>query len=165
VLNAVGDTVARLLGTNTVGLNTVTWNLQATGATMQGPNMGGRGGFGGAPPATGPINDPGFPAGFNARPAEGRGAPDSTGTPENQATALMAERNRSATPAGGMGGGGMGGGGFGGGGFGGARTSFVDTGDYRIVLELPGQSTPLGHALRVVRVAPDERAVLVPAKR
>ena len=165
VLNAVGDTVARLLGTNTVGLNTVTWNLQATGATMQGPNTGGRGGFGGAPTATGPINDPGFPAGFNARPAEGRGAPDSSGTPENQAKALMAERTRAATAAGGTAGGGFGGGGFGGGGFGGARPSFVDTGDYRIVLELPGQPNPLGQALRVVRVAPDERAVLVPARR
>ena len=40
VLNAAGDTVARLLGTNTAGLNTVTWNLQATGAQMQGPNTG-----------------------------------------------------------------------------------------------------------------------------
>ena len=47
VLNAAGDTIARLLGTNTAGLNTVTWNLQATGSQMQGPNTGGRGGFGG----------------------------------------------------------------------------------------------------------------------
>ena len=113
MLNAAGDTVARLLGTNSAGLNTVTWNLQATGAQMQGPNTGGRGGFGGgfggAPQPTGTLNDPGFPVGFNARPAEARGAADSTGTPENQAKALIAAQTR-APAAGGAGG-------FGGGGF------------------------------------------------
>ena len=52
-----------------------------------------------------------------------------------------------------------------GGGFGGARASFVETGDYRIVLELPGQPNASSQSLRVVRVSPDERAVLVPARR
>ncbi len=103
VLNAAGDTIARLLGTNTAGLNTVTWNLQATGAQMQGPNTGGRGGpgggFGGAPQPTGTISDPGFPAGFNARPAESRGAADSTGTPcSASAKGRSIGRNR-ASPA------------------------------------------------------------------
>jgi len=167
VLNAAGDTVARLLGTNTAGLNTVTWNLQATGAQMQGPNTGGRGGFGGgfggAAQPTGNISDPGFPAGFNARPAEARGAADSTGTPENQAKALIAAQTR-APAAGGAGGFGGGGGG-GGGGFGGQRPSFVETGDYRLVLELPGQPNASTQSLRVVRVSPEERAVLVPARR
>jgi hypothetical protein len=166
VLNAAGDTVARLLGTNTAGLNTVTWNLQATGAQMQGPNTGGRGGFGGgfggSPQPTGTISDPGFPVGFNARPAESRGAADSTGTPENQAKALIAAQTR-APAAGGAGG--FGGGGGGGGGFGGPRPSFVETGDYRLVLELPGQPNASTQSLRVVRVSPEERAVLVPARR
>ena len=166
VLNAAGDTVARLLGTNTAGLNTVTWNLQATGAQMQGPNTGGRGGpgggFGGGPQPTGNISDPGFPAGFNARPAEARGAADSTGTPENQAKALIAAQTR-APAAGGAGG--FGGGGGGGGGFGGQRPSFVETGDYRLVLELPGLPNASSQSLRVVRVSPEERAVLVPARR
>ena len=164
VLNAAGDTVARLLGTNTAGLNTVTWNLQATGAQMQGPNTGGRGGpgggFGGGPQPTGNLSDPGVPAGFNARPAEARGAADSTGTPENQAKALIAAQTR-APAAGGPGG--FGGGG--GGGFGGGRPLFVETGDYRIVLELPGQPNAALQSLRVVRVSPEERAVLVPARR
>ena len=136
--------------------------LQATGALMQGPNTGGRGGcgggFGGGAPPVGAISDPGFPAGFNARPAEARGAADSTGTPENQAKALIAAQNRAPT-AGGAGGFG------GGGGFGGPRPAFVVTGDYRIVLELPGQPNPSSQSLRMVRVSPDERAVLVPARR
>ncbi|WP_411280426.1 hypothetical protein [Gemmatimonas sp.] len=53
--------------------NTGTWNLRATDATRQGPKIGGGGGFGGAPQSTGNINDPGFPAGFNARAIEARG--------------------------------------------------------------------------------------------
>ena len=164
VLNAAGDTVARLLGTNTAGLNTVTWNLQATGAQMQGPNTGGRGGFGGgfggASQPSGTLNDPGFPVGFNARPAEARGTADSTGTPENQAKALIAAQNRAPAAGGPSGFGGGGGGGFGGG-----RPLFVETGDYRIVLELPGQPHASSQSLRVVRVSPEERAVLVPARR
>jgi hypothetical protein len=158
VLNAAGDTVARLLGTNTAGLNTVTWNLHATGARMQGPNAGGRGGFGGgfgcAPPPSGTISDPGSPVGFSARPAEARGAADSTGTPENQAKALIAAQNRAPAA-----------GGAGGGGFGGGRTLFVDTGVYRIMLERPGEPNASSQSLRVVRVSPDERAILVPARR
>jgi hypothetical protein len=41
----------------------------------------------------------------------------------------------------------------------------VETGDYRVVLELPGQPNASSQSLRVVRVSPEERAVLVPAKR
>lgn len=108
----------------------------------------------------GNISDPGFPAGFNARPAESRGAADSTGTPENQAKALIAAQNRAPAAGGPSGFGGGGGGGFGGG-----RTLFVETGDYRIVLELPGQPNASSQSLRVMRVSPEERAVLVPTRR
>jgi photosystem II stability/assembly factor-like uncharacterized protein len=162
VLNAAGDTVARLLGTNTAGLNTVTWNLQASGATVVGPNAGGGRGAFGAPQPVGNLNDAGFPAGFNSRPAESRSAADSSGTPTSQARMLEAAATRAAAPGGP--GGGFGGGG---GGFGGSRPAFVETGDYRIVLELPGQASgaTLSQSLRVVRVAPDERSVLVPARR
>jgi hypothetical protein len=41
----------------------------------------------------------------------------------------------------------------------------VETGDYRVVLELPGQPSASSQSLRVVRVSPDERSVLVPARR
>ncbi|MBL0169949.1 MAG: hypothetical protein IPP90_04330 [Gemmatimonadaceae bacterium] len=160
ILNAAGDTVARLVGTNTAGLNQISWNMQATGTQMVpqggGGGRGGGGGFGVQP--TGPVNDPGFPAGFNARPAESRAAPDSTGSPSSQAR-LLAQASANP-PAGGRGGGG-GGGGFGG--FGGARALPVETGDYRVVIDAGGQL--MSQTLRVVRVAPDETSVLVPAKR
>jgi photosystem II stability/assembly factor-like uncharacterized protein len=162
VTSASGDTVALLVGTNNAGLNTITWNLMATG-TQPGPQGGGGGrggggggGFGAQP--TGPINDPGFPAGFNARPAEARTAPDSTGSPSNQARMLAAAAN---APGAGGGRGGGGGGGFGG--FGGNRAMPVETGDYRVTIDVAGQT--LTQTLRVVRVGPDEKSVLVPAKR
>jgi hypothetical protein len=148
ILNAAGDTVARPTATNNAGLNTVNWNLMIGGF---GGGFGG-GGFGQGG-FTGAVNDPGFPAGFNPRPAEARGAPDSTGTPTAQARLLA-----------GTGGGGRAGGGGGfGGGFGGARPTFAETGDYRVVLVVGNETSTA--TLRVVRVDPDEKAVLVPTKR
>lgn len=154
ITNVAGDTVAMLMGTNVAGLNTVSWNLMATGSQLA-PQGGGRGGggFGGAP--TGPVNDPGFPAGFNPRPAEARGAPDSSQTPANQARQLAAAAN---APQGGRGGGG--GGGFGG--FGG-RPMPVETGSYRVTIDIAGQKQ--SQTLRVVQVGPNETSVLVPPKR
>ena len=165
IMSAGGDTVARLMGSNAAGLNQVSWNLLASGTQMVplgggGGRGGGGGGFGFGAQPTGQLNDPGFPAGFNSRPAESRAAPDSSGSPSNQAR-LLAQAVTNAPAAGGRGGGGGGGGG-GFGGFG-ARSLPVETGDYRVVIDLGGQM--LSQTLRVVRVAPDETSVLVPAKR
>ena len=159
VLNAGGDTVARMMGTNTAGLSQVTWNMMATGTQVvpQGGGGGRGGGFGFGAQPTGPVNDPGFPSGFNSRPAESRGAPDTSGSPSNQPRVLAQAATNA--PTGGRGGGG--GGGFGG--FGGARVLPVETGDYRVVIDAGGQM--MSQTLRVVRVAPDETSVLVPAKR
>lgn len=161
ILGAGGDTVARLVGTNIAGLNTVQWGMTNTGTQPQ-PLVpqgfgrgGGGGGFGQQP--TGPVNDPGFPAGFNSRPAESRAAADTTGSPTNQQRLLSAPTV--APPGGRGGGGGGGGGGFGG--FG-ARLP-VETGDYRVVLDIAGQL--FSQTLRVVRVSPEQTSVLVPAKR
>ena len=49
------------------------------------------------------------------------------------------------------------------GGFGSNRAVSVETGDYRVVLDVGGQT--FTQLLRVVRVRPDESSVLVPAKR
>ena len=184
IVNVAGDTVARVTATNTAGMNTVTWNLMntGTGPVFAGFGGGGGGRFGGA---AGPVNDPGFPAGYNARPAESRAAPDSSASPTAQERVLMAlataQANAAAGGAGaargaggagggqgsGQGGGGPGGAGQGGpggfGGFGGARAVPVETGDYRVVLDVGGRI--LTQTLRVVRVGADERSVLVPAKR
>jgi photosystem II stability/assembly factor-like uncharacterized protein len=145
IVDAAGDTIARMTGTTNAGLNRVSWNF----VPSQGPQVaggggggGGGGGRGGAP--TGPFNDPGFPAGFNPRPAESRAAPDSSASPTAQARAIAA------------GGGGRGGRG-GGGGRGGAQPT-VDTGDYRVVLDLGG--TKETTVLRVVRVAPGRVSVM-----
>jgi len=155
VLSAGGDTVARMNGPNVAGVNQVTWNMMATGtgpAIPQGGG-GGRGGFG-AP--TGLVNVPGFPIGFNPRPAESRAAADSSGSPTSQERLIVAAAAASAAgrgappPSGGRGGGG-----------GGARP--VETGDYRVVLDAGGQA--IAQTLRVVRVSPNETSVLVPAKR
>lgn len=78
----------------------------------------------------------------------------STGSPTYQARQL-------AQPA--AGGRGQGGGGFGGGFGGGRALSPVETGDYRVVLHTG--TTAMAQPLRVVRVAPEERAVLIPTKR
>ena len=99
------------------------------------------------------MNAPGFPAGFDPRPAESRLAPDSSGTPTAQARALAA----AAQAGGGRGQGG------GGGGFGGQRITYAETGDYRVVLVV-GDRT-YSQVMRVVRVSPEQTSVLVPAKR
>jgi hypothetical protein len=153
IVNAAGDTIARMTGTTNAGLNRVSWNFVASQGGQQiagGPGGGGGGGGGGgrgsAP--TGPINDPGFPAGYNPRPAEARGPADSSSSPTAQARALA---------AGGQGGRGGRGGGGGGGGRGGANET-VDTGDYRVVLDVAG--TKQTTVLRVVRVAPGAVSVM-----
>lgn len=149
VLDVRGDTVAKLNGTNEAGLNTVNWNLMRGG-----PAGGFGGGFGGgrgtAVSGEG-IADPGFPAGFNPRPAESRAAADTTQTPE-------ATRQRLASPATGGGQGGFGGG------FGGAnRPVPVPTGDYRVVVVADGQSSTT--VVRVQQVDAHDRSVLVPDRR
>ncbi len=151
IVNAAGDTIARLPGTNVVGLNRVSWNLQAsTGEAVAGGGGGGGGGFGGRGGNQGPVNVAGFPAGFNPRPAEVNAPPDTTGSPTAQARTLA---------AGGGGRGGRGGGG-GGGGFGRGNSQPVETGDYRVVLDVGGQKQT--QVLRVVRVGPGDVSVLVP---
>ncbi|MBK7906565.1 MAG: hypothetical protein IPJ78_08365 [Gemmatimonadetes bacterium] len=152
VLNMAGDTLARLTGTNNAGLNTVNWNLAIGGAGAFAGFGGGGGGGGGRFGNQGPVNAPGFPAGFDPRPAESRLAPDSSGTPTAQARALAA----TAQAAGGRGQGG-------GGGFGGQRIAYAETGDYRVVLVVGDQS--YSQVMRVVRVSPEQTSVLVPAKR
>ncbi|MBL8960120.1 MAG: hypothetical protein JNJ98_09720 [Gemmatimonadetes bacterium] len=152
VVNALGDTVARLTGPNRAGLHTVTWNLLSGPAG--GPGGGGGGGGRGTALDGSGIADPGFPRGFNPRPAESRAAPDSSGTPE-------AVRRRLASPP--AGGGGPGGFGGGGGGFNAARAVPVAAGDYRLVL-LGGETTST-QRVRVVPVDPDDRSVLAPGRR
>jgi hypothetical protein len=150
IVNIMGDTIARLVGTNVAGLNTVTWPLTATGAQpVPAAFAGGFGGFGQEAPA---ATASGFPAGFNPRPAERLVPADSTGSPTYQARQLAQARPTVPGPRG-----------QGGGGFGGGRPSFVDTGDYRVVLQAGAQT--FVQPLRVVRVAPEERSVLVPGKR
>jgi len=158
IVNAIGDTIARVPGTNVTGMNTVTWNFAlAQPGQIAGGFAGGGGGGGfafGSNPGNPNISVPGFPRGFDPRPAERAGAADSTGSPSYQARLLAAPQ-----PAPGQGGRGGGGGG---GGFGG-RPQTAETGDYRVVLTAGGQS--FAQPLRVVKVAPDERSVLVPEKR
>ena len=152
IVNAANDTIARLTGTTSAGLNRVSWNfVPSAGAPIAaGPGGGGGGGGRGGGGATGPINDPGFPAGFNPRPAESRAAADSSASPTAQARALAASGGRGAA-------GGGGGRGGGGGGRGGAAPT-VDTGDYRVVLDVGG--TKETAVLRVVRVAPGRVSVM-----
>ena len=145
IVDAAGDTLAQLSGRNTAGLHRVEWNVNAGG-------FGGGGFGGGSAPAT--LAVPGFPAGVNPRPAEARGAADSSQTPE-------AVRARLANAPSGAGGGG-GGGGFGGGRGAGAPRE-ITTGDYRVVLQA-GDVVQTA-VLRVVKVEPGQRAVLVPAVR
>lgn len=141
IVNAAGDTVARLTGPGAAGLNRVEWPMPASPTGQF--NLSGRGGRGGGAA----TNVPGFPPGFIARPAESAAAPDSSGSPTAQARALA---------AGGAGRGGRaGGGGGGGGGFGGGRGGFpglapVVTADYRVILEAAGQR--MAQPLRVVVV-------------
>ena len=94
------------------------------------------------------MNVPGFPPGFNPRPAETNAPPDSSGSPTAQARELASGR------AGGRGGRG------GGGGFGRGNVEAVETGDYRVVLDAGGQKRIA--VLRVVRVEPGDVAVMAP---
>jgi hypothetical protein len=155
IVDAAGDTIARLTGTNVAGINRGSWNLQASTGENQlaggeGGGGGGRGGRGAANQA--PVNVPGFPPGFNPRPAEVNAPPDTTGSPTAQARTLAA------------GGGGRGGrGGGGGGGFGRGNSQAVETGDYRVVLDVGGQKQ--AQVLRVIRVEPGDVAVLAPKAR
>jgi len=170
IVDAAGDTIARLTGTNTAGMNRVSWNLipireealagEGGGGGARGGRgggAGGGGGGGGGNPAFGgrggpqqPVNVPGFPPGYNPRPAETNTPPDSSGSPTAQARELASGR-----------GGGRGGrGGGGGGGFGRGNTEAVPTGDFRVVLDAGGQKRIT--VLRVVRVEPGDVAVMAP---
>jgi len=154
IVDAAGDTIARLTGTNDVGLNHVSWNLVPTGDQVVAGRGGGRGGFGGGRggAAPEPVNVPGYPAGFNPRPAESMAPPDSSGSPTAQARQLGEERA-------GAGRGGRGGRGAGaGGGFGGRGNQSVETGDYRVVLDAGGQKQIA--VLRVVKVEPGDVSVM-----
>jgi len=130
VVNAAGDTVARLTGPQGAGINHVVWNF-AIGAVDGGGRGagGGGGGGGGGRGGAGPVSP--------TRPSESQAVPDSSGSP----TAALRE---------GAGRGGRGGGGGGGGGFGGRGNAEAETGDYRVVLDVGGQK--MVQVLRVVRV-------------
>jgi hypothetical protein len=164
IVNAAGDTLAHLNGTNNAGMNRVSWNLLPTNVdALAGEGGGGRGGrggggggggnpaFGGRGGAQQPVNVPGFPPGFNPRPAETNTPPDTSGSPTAQARELASGRG---------GRGGRGGGGGGGGGFGRGNTEAVLTGDYRVVLDAGGQKQVA--VFRVVRVEPGDVAVMAP---
>ncbi|HEY6828561.1 MAG TPA: hypothetical protein VI259_17000, partial [Gemmatimonadaceae bacterium] len=163
IVDAAGDTIARLNGTNNAGMNRVSWNLiplsEQAIAGEGGGAAGGRGGrgggggggnpaFGGRGGAQQPVNVPGFPPGYNPRPAETNTPPDSSGSPTAQARELATGR-----------GGGRGGRG-GGGGFGRGNVEAVQTGDLRVVLDAGGQKQIT--VLRVVRVEPGDVAVMAP---
>ena len=138
ILNARGDTVARLRGPGSVGLHRVEWPMAVSPSGQV--NLTGRGGRGG----NAASNVPGFPPGFIPRPAESGAAPDSSASPTAQARALA---------AGGAGRGGRGGGGGFGGGRGGiAGLAPAMTADYRVVLDIAGQR--MAQPLRVVVVPP-----------
>jgi hypothetical protein len=149
IVNVAGDTVARLRGSGSAGLNRVEWGMAVSPSGQV--NLSGRGGRGGGAA----TNVPGFPPGFIPRPAESGAAPDSSGSPTAQARALAA-----AGAGGGRGGRGGGGGGFGqGGGRGGTGGGFAPamTADYRVVLEVGGQR--MTQPLRVVVVPPGVTSV------
>ena len=166
VVNTRGDTVARLNGGTAAGVNKVTWNFtlaaadavagggQDVGGGGMAAAFGGRGGRGF--PDTAQV--PGFPRGFNPRPAESFGAPDSTGSPTAVQRALAEAAGR-----GGRGGRGGGGGGSGGGGRGGRGGATAETGDYRVVLDVAGQKQTT--VLRVVKVQPGDVTVMAPKGR
>jgi photosystem II stability/assembly factor-like uncharacterized protein len=157
-----GDTISRLTGTGTVGVNRVSWNMivvpDAPGGTPA-FEFAGRGGGGGGRGGRGTFPDtaqlPGFPRGFNGRPAEQYGPADSSGSPTAVARALAEAAGR----AGGAGGRGGRGGGGGGGGRGAAPTP-AETGHYRVVLDIAGQKQTA--VLRVVRVQAGAPMVMAP---
>ncbi len=134
VVNAAGDTIARLTGPANAGINHVTWNFLIGAADFGGrAGGGGGGGGGGGRGAVGPISP--------TRPSESQAKPDSTGSPTE-------------AQAGGRGGRGGGGGG---GGFGGRGNAEAETGDYRVVLEVGAQK--MTQVLRVVRVEPGQVSI------
>ncbi len=154
IVSAAGDTIARLSGTGNAGINRVSWNLQPTGDQVVAADFGGgRGGRGGGRGAGPVANTPGFPPGFNPRPAESAAPPDSSGSPTAQARLLAEAAGRGGAGRGGRGGGGGGGRG---------NLQAVETGDYRVVLDVGGQKQ--AQVLRVVRVNPGDVAVLAPMK-
>jgi hypothetical protein len=130
VVDAAGDTVARLAGTQNAGINHVSWNFVIGAGENAG--RGGRGGGGGRG-ATGPVSP--------TRPSESQAAPDSSGSPNEVVAA----------------GGGRGARGGGGGGFGGRGAAEAETGDYRVVLDVGGQK--MTQVLRVVKVQPGQVSV------
>jgi hypothetical protein len=142
IVSAAGDTIARLTGTNTAGINRVSWDMRIVppeiAAQFNAVNAFGRGGGRGG--AAGPVNAAGFPPGFNPRPAEVNAPADTTGSPTAQARELA---NPQQGGRGGRGGGG-------GGGRGGLTIQSAETGDYRVVLDLGGQKQT--QVLRVHRV-------------
>ena len=151
IVNAAGDTIARLTGTNNVGHQSrVVESLKPSSGEVRSPAAGAVAAvvvvvaLAGVAAIEGPVNVAGFPPGFNPRPAEVNAPPDTTGSPTAQARELAAGR-------GGRGGRGGGGGG-GGGGFGRGNSQAVETGDYRVVLDVGGQKQT--QVLRVVRVGP-----------
>jgi hypothetical protein len=146
IVNAAGDTVARLRGPGTTGLNKVEWPMAVSPSGQV--NLSGRGGRGGVAA----TNVPGFPPGFIPRPAESGATPDSSGSPTAQARALAAG---GAGAGRGAGGGGRGQGGGGRGGFPGLAPAV--TADYRVILEVGGQR--LAQPLRVVVVPPGVNSV------
>ena len=156
IVDAAGDTIARITGTNSAGINHVSWSLLPTGEQVipaggiAGFFGGGRGGRAAEPPA----NVAGFPPGFNPRPAEQNNPPDTTGSPTAQA------REIEGRGAGGGRGGRGGGGGRGAGG--GRNLEPVATGDYRVVLDMGGQKQ--AQVLRVIRVEPGDVSVMAPMR-
>ncbi len=154
IVNAAGDTVARLTSEGKAGVHHVSWNFFMT--TSDQPIAFGRGGGGGRGGRFGgqgsdTVSVPGFPRGFNPRPAESSASPDSSASPTAQARELA---------AGGAGRGGRGGRGGGGRGFGRGSIQTASTGDYRVVLDVGGQK--LTQVLRVVQVRPGEVSVMAP---
>ncbi|MCC7194025.1 MAG: hypothetical protein IT356_00555 [Gemmatimonadaceae bacterium] len=161
IVDARGDTIARINGDSTPGLRYATWNYQVSTPEQMAQAAqfgGGRGGFGGGfggRGGRGGFSDTtqvaGFPRGFNPRPAEAMGAPDTTGSPTAVKRALEA-----AEQGGGRGGrGGRGGAGGGGRGF--AQPQIAPTGDYRVVLDAGGVKQTA--VLRVVKLEGWETSV------
>jgi hypothetical protein len=110
IVDAAGDTIARLTGPEGAGINHVTWNFViGEGEGAVGRGGGGGGGGRGAPPVA-PL-----------RPSESIAPPDSSGSP---AEAPQGRGGR---------------GGRGGGGFGRGNAVEAATGDYRVVLDIGGQ--------------------------
>ena len=153
IVNAAGDTIARLPGTNVVGLNRVSWNLQAsTGEAVAGGGGGGGGGGRRARRKSGTGQRCGLPS--RVQSATGRGERRrrirpavrlrrrvrlrlvaAAGVEDAVVVAVVAV-------------------------FGRGNSQAVETGDYRVVLDVGGQKQT--QVLRVVRVGPGDVSVLVP---